>query len=86
VQRLRLPKGLRPGKHALKVSFTPKGAKWSLTGKLAIVFVKAAKAASARAGSAAPFRPRIDASSLPAPRLPDGRAHWNTGDRRLELR
>jgi hypothetical protein len=74
-RRLRLPKGLRPGKHVLKAVFTPKGAKRAVTLKLAITFVgaKKAKATSARTASAA--RARIDKSTIPAPRLPDGRLH-----------
>jgi hypothetical protein len=86
-RRLHLPKGLSAGKHVLKVAFTPKGATRAVTLKLAITFVgakKAAKSSVARSASAA--KPRIDESSVPAPRLPDGRLHGAPGRRVMELR
>jgi hypothetical protein len=70
-RRLRLPKGLRPGKHVLKVAFTPQGAQKAVTLRLAITFV-AAKKAKASVVRAASAKPRIDHSSVPAPSLPNG--------------
>ena len=75
--KLRLPKGLKAGKHTLKVTFKPVGATKAVTKRLSINLTgakkakaKAKKASIARAASA---RPRIDHSTVPAPKLPDGR-------------
>ena len=83
-QGLRLPKGLRPGRHVLKVAFTPQGAKKAVTRKLAIRFVAAKKAKKATAARVT-RRPRLDLATVPAPSLPNGKLAGQT-DRRLELR
>jgi plastocyanin len=74
-QRLRLPKGMRPGRHALKVAFTPAGSSSPVATSLRINFVRPGRrAAGAQArGSSLPGGPRVSAAGLPAPGLPDGR-------------
>lgn len=77
--RVSVPKRLRPGRHVLTVAFKPAGAKRAITVKLAVTVVGAARKAHAGsvAASAAPRRAagggRIDRSSVPEPKLPDGR-------------
>jgi plastocyanin len=41
VQKVRLPKGMRPGTHSLRISFKPNGSKWSASGAAKIAFAKA---------------------------------------------
>lgn len=84
-QRLRLPKGLRPGRHVLKVAFTPRGAKKAVSRKLTIAFVAANKKAKKATAARATRRPRLDVATVPAPSLPNGKLAGQT-DRRLELR
>ena len=88
-QRMRLPKGMKPGRHALKVSFTPAGSSRAVTTSLGIGFTKPGrKARAAHAARTLPGAPRasISAAGLPAPSLPDGRLHGGGADRVFEVR
>jgi hypothetical protein len=42
-QRLRLPRGLKPGIYTVKIAFKPAGANWSTAGAAKVVFRKARK-------------------------------------------
>ena len=88
-QRIRLPRGMKPGRHALKVSFTPAGSSRAVITALRIGFTKPGrKARGAAAARILPGAPRasISTAGLPAPRLPDGRLHGGSADRVFEVR
>ncbi len=88
-QRVRLPRGMKPGRHALKVSFTPAGSSRAVTRTLAIRFTKPGRKGRASAATVAaplPARAAISTAGLPDPRLPDGRLHGVRPGRVFEVR
>ena len=86
-RRLKLARGMRPGKYTLSVSFTPRGASGAVTIKLRIIFVKPARK-RARATTSVPRSSRraVSAAGLPAPSLPDGRLDGAPGGRVFAVR